>query len=144
MTFVVWLHVFAAIFVIGPLTVAMSAAPGAIKSGTEGLPLLRWFHRTTRYYGLGALLVIATGAWVVGLDKDVSFSSAWLSASMAMFIVAFLMVLFSAREQRKAIATIEAGDDASVAGGRMSAIAGFTALLWVAILLLMVFHPGTN
>ena len=144
MTFVVWLHVFAAIFVIGPLTVAMSAAPGAIKNGDEGLPLLKWFHRTTRYYGLGALLVLATGAWIVGISKKVAFDTAWLSVSMAMFVVALLMVLFSAREQRKAIATIEAGDDASVAGGRMSAIAGFTALLWVAILLLMVFHPGTH
>jgi Predicted integral membrane protein (DUF2269) len=144
MTFVLWLHVFAAIFVIGPLTVAMSAAPGAIKTGTDALPLLRWFHRTTRYYGLGSLLLLATGAWVVGISKKVAFDTAWLSASMAMFIIAFLMVLFSAREQRKAIATIEAGDDASVAGGRMSAIAGFTALLWVAILLLMVFHPGSH
>ncbi len=144
MTFVVLLHVFAAIFVIGPLTVAMSAAPSAIKGGQESLPLLRWFHRTTRYYGLGALLVLATGAWIVGISKRVSFDTAWLSVSMAMFILAFLMVLFSAREQRKAISTIEAGDDASVAGGRLSAIAGFTALLWLAILVLMVFHPGSH
>src|ERR1700712_5779309 len=123
MTFVVWLHVFAAIFVIGPLTVAMSAAPSAIKAGRDSLVLLRWFHRPTRYYGLGALLLLATGAWVVGISKKVAFDTAWLSVSMAMFVLAFLMVLFSAREQRKAIATIEAGDDASVAGGRMSAIA---------------------
>ena len=144
MTFVVWLHVFAAIFVIGPLTVAMSAAPSAIKAGTDSLSLLRWLHRTTRYYGLGTLLVLATGAWVVGLSKKVAFDTAWLSVAMAMFVLAILMVLFSAHEQRKAITTIEAGDDASVAGGRLSAIAGFTALLWVAILVLMVFHPGTH
>jgi hypothetical protein len=144
MTFVVWLHVFAVIFAIGPLTVAMSAAPPAIKAGAESLPLLRWLHRTTRYYGLGTLLVLATGAWVVGVSKKVAFDSAWLSVSMALFILGFLMVLFSAREQGKAIAAIEAGDDASVAGGRLSAIAGFTGLLWVVILLLMVFHPGTH
>ncbi|MDX6206114.1 MAG: hypothetical protein QOE76_378 [Frankiales bacterium] len=144
MTFVLWLHIFAAIFVIGPLTVAMSAAPGAIKDGAEGLPLLRWFHRTTRYYGLGSLLVIATGAWVVPLTKDVSFSSGWLSAAMAMFIVAILLVLFSAREQGKAVAAIEAGQDAAVEAGRMSAVAGFTGLLWMAILVLMVWHPGTQ
>jgi cbb3-type cytochrome oxidase subunit 3 len=144
MTFVLWLHVLAAIFVIGPLTVAMSAAPGSVKDGAEALPLLRWFHRTTRYYGLGSLLVIATGAWVVPLDKDVSFSSAWLSAAMAMFIVAVLAVLFSAREQGKAIAALEAGGDPAVAAGRMSAAAGFTGLLWIAILVLMVWHPGTH
>jgi hypothetical protein len=144
MTFVLWLHVFAVIFTIGPLTVAMSAAPGAIKNGAEGLPLLRWFHRTTRLYGLGTLLVIATGAWIVPLDKDVSFSTAWLSAAMAMFIVAVLLVLFSAREQGKAVKMIEAGNDAAVEAGRMSAVAGFTALLWVAILVLMIWHPGSK
>ena len=144
MTFVLWLHVLAAIFVIGPLTVAMSAAPRAIKAGAESLPLLRWFHRTTRYYGLGALLVFGTGAWVVPLDKHVSFDTAWLSAAMAMFIVAFLLVLFSAREQSKAVKMLEAGNDAAVEAGRMSAVAGFTALLWVAILVLMVFHPGSH
>ncbi len=144
MTFVLWLHIFAAIFVIGPLTVAMSAAPGAIKNGAEGLPLLRWFHRTTRIYGIGTLLVIATGAWIVPLDDDISFSKAWLSAAMAMFIVAVLLVLFSAREQGKAVKTIESGNDAAVEAGRMSAVAGFTALLWVAILVLMVWHPGSK
>lgn len=141
MTFVLWLHVGAAIFVIGPLTVAMSAAPGAIKSGADGVPLLRWFYRTTRYYGLATLAVFATGALVVPLDKHVNFDTAWLTASMVAFVAAFLLVLFSAREQRKALTAIEAGNDASVEAGRMSAVAGFTALLWVVILLLMVFRP---
>ena len=83
----------------------MRQPPGAIKGGSGlACPLLRWFHRTTRYYGLGTLLVLGTGAWIVGISKKVAFDTAWLSVSMAMFIVAFLMVLFSAREQRKAIA----------------------------------------
>ncbi|MDX6212983.1 MAG: hypothetical protein QOF82_2070 [Frankiales bacterium] len=144
MTFVLWLHVLAAIFVIGPLTVAMSAAPATIKQGVEGLPLLRWFHRTTRVYGLATLAVIATGAWIVPLDKNVSFATGWLSAAMAMFIVAVLLVLFSAREQGKAVKSIEAGNDAAVEAGRMSAVAGITGLLWVGILLLMVFQPGSQ
>jgi hypothetical protein len=143
MTFVLWLHIAAAIFLIGPVTVAMSAAPRAAKAGTEGLTLLRWLHRTTRWYGLGTILVLALGLLVVPLDKDVSMKSGWLSAAMAMFVVAFLLVLFSVREQAKAIGTIEGGDDAAVEVGRMSAVAGFTALLWVAILLLMVWQPGS-
>lgn len=143
MTFVLWLHVAAAIFLIGPVTVAMSAAPRAAKSGPEGLTLLRWLHRTTRFYGLGTLLVLALGLLVVPLDKKLSMSEGWLSASMAMFVVAFLLVLFSVREQGRAIAAVEAGNDPAVAAGRMSAVAGFTALLWVAILLLMVWQPGS-
>jgi Predicted integral membrane protein (DUF2269) len=143
MTFVLWLHIAAAIFLIGPVTVAMSAAPRAAKSGAEGLTLLRWLHRTTRWYGLGTILVLALGLLVIPLDKDVSMKTAWLSASMAMFIVAFLLVLFSVREQSKAISSVEGGNDPAVEVGRMSAVAGFTALLWVAILLLMVWQPGS-
>jgi hypothetical protein len=143
MTFVLWLHIAAAIFLIGPVTVAMSAAPRAAKGGAEGLTLLRWLHRTTRWYGLATILVLALGLLVVPLDDDVSMKNGWLSASMAMSIVAFLLVLFSIREQAKAISTIEAGNDAAVEVGRMSAVAGFTALLWVAILLLMVWQPGS-
>lgn len=142
MNFVLWLHIGAAIFAIGPLTVAMTAAPRAIRSGTDGLPLLRWFSRTTRYYGLGSLAVFATGALVVPLNKQVDFSDGWLSASMAIFVIAFVLVLFSAYEQRKAMTVIEAGGDAAVEVGRLSAVAGLTALLWVAILLLMVYRPG--
>src|SRR4051794_3466873 len=142
MTFVLWLHVGAAIFIIGPLTVAMTAAPRATRAGAEGLPLLRWFYRTTRYYGLGTLAVFATGALVVPLNKHVNFDTAWLTASMALFVVGFLLVLFSAAEQRKALNQIESGNEATVEQGRMSAVAGFTALLWAAILLLMVFQPG--
>src|SRR3954452_7335458 len=111
MTFVLWLHIAAAIFLIGPVTVAMSAAPRAAKSGAEGLTLLRWLHRTTRWYGLGTILVLALGLLVIPLDKDVSMKTAWLSASMAMFIVAFLLVLFSVREQSKAISSVEGGND---------------------------------
>src|SRR4051794_34420587 len=107
MTFVLWLHIAAAIFLIGPVTVAMSAAPRAAKAGAEGLSLLRWLHRTTRWYGLGTLLVFALGLLLVPIDKHVSIKTGWLSASMAMFIVAFLLVLFSIREQGKAIATVE-------------------------------------
>jgi hypothetical protein len=143
MTFVLWLHIAAAIFLIGPVTVAMSAAPRAAKAGAEGLSLLRWFHRTTRFYGLGTLLVFALGLLVVPLNKHVTMKAGWLGASMAMFIVAFLLVLFSVREQAKAISTVEAGNDPAVEVGRMSAVAGFTALLWVAILLLMVWRPGS-
>ena len=87
--------------------------------------------------------MLALGLLVVPLDKDVSMKTGWLSASMAMFIVAFLLVLFSVREQAKAITTVEAGNDAAVEVGRLSAVAGFTALLWVAILLLMVWQPGS-
>ena len=143
MTFVLWLHVAAAIFLIGPVTVAMSAAPRAAKAGADGLSLLRWLHRTTRLYGFGSLAVLGLGLLVVPLDKDLSMSEGWLSASMAMFVVAFLLVLFSMREQARAITTVEGGSDPAVEVGRMSAVAGFAAALWVTILLLMVWQPGS-
>jgi hypothetical protein len=142
MSFVLWLHVAAAILLLGPLTVATMATPGAIRQGTDGLPLLRWLHRTTRLYGIGSIAVFLLGLAVVPLADDVGFDDGWLSASMGMFLVAWLIVLAIVADQRKAVREVEAGGDAAVRAGRLAALSGIVALLWLAVLALMVFQPG--
>lgn len=143
MSFVLWLHIAAAIFLLGPLTAVTMRTPGAIRQGAEALPLLRWFHRTTRIYGIGSIVVFAFGAAVVPLTDDVHFDDGWLSASMGMFLVAWLIVLVVVRDQRRAIREIEGGGDAAVHAGRLGALSGIVALLWIAVLALMVFKPGS-
>lgn len=145
MRFVVWLHIAAAIFLLGPLTVVTMATPRAIRQGAEGLPLLRWFHRTTRGYGLASLLVFALGAAAVPLAPTadrLSFGTGWLSAAMGIFLVGFLLLVIVARDQRKALGRIETGEGAAVESGRIAALAGVAALLWVVVLALMVWKPG--
>ena len=142
MNFVLWLHIAAAILFLGPLTVATMATPRAIREGADGLPLLRWLHRTTRVYGLASILVFALGVAVVPLADRVGFEEGWLSASMGMFLVAWLIVLVIIADQRRALREIEGGGDAAVRAGRLAALSGIVALLWLAVLALMVFQPG--
>jgi hypothetical protein len=142
MSFVLWLHVAAAILLLGPLTVASMATPRAIRQGAEGLPLLRWLHRTTRIYGIASILVFLLGLAVVPLTDHVTFDDGWLSASMGMFLVAWLIVLVVVADQRRALREVEEGGDAAVRAGRLAALSGIVALLWLAVLALMVFQPG--
>src|SRR3712207_4283902 len=113
MAFLELLHIAAAIFTVGPLTAATMTAPTVIRGGQANLNLLRWINRTTRLYGIGALLVFVLG---IGLVRDeYSFNEFWIAASMTLFVVA-LGLLFAVveRDQRQAIARVEAGASASV------------------------------
>ncbi|GAC1323578.1 MAG: hypothetical protein NVSMB13_03690 [Mycobacteriales bacterium] len=141
MTFVLFLHVVAAVFLIGPLTVAAAASPAAIESGAEGLSLLRWLNRTTRFYGFGSVLVFLLGLALV--RGDYSFKETWLTISMTLFVVALaLLFLLVERDQRRAIRRLEEDKEATIKAGRILGVTAFVAGIWVVILLLMVFQPG--
>lgn len=141
MTFVLFLHIVAAVFIIGPLTVAAAASPRAIESGAEGLSLLRWLNRTTRFYGFASVLVFLLGLALV--RGDYSFSETWLTISMTLFIVALaLLFLLVERDQRRAISRLEQDKEATIKAGRITGVTAFVGGLWLVILLLMVFQPG--
>jgi uncharacterized membrane protein len=141
-TFVTFLHVAAAIVLIGPLVVVTMASPRAIRSGDAGLAVLRWLHRTTRVYGLLSIVVFLLGLWLVPVAK-VGWGEFWLSSSMTLYVVA-LALLFGLveRDQRTAIRHLEAGESSDVKAGRIAGVAGAVSLIWVVIVLLMVWRPG--
>ena len=140
--FVTFLHVGAAIFLIGPVTAVTMVAPRAIRSGDAGLALLRWLHRSTRLYGLLSLLVFGLGLWLVPASHH-KWGEFWLSSSMTLFVVAWALLFgLVERDQRHAVAHIAAGEDASVKAGRIAGVSGAVAAIWVVILVLMVWRPG--
>ncbi len=142
--FVTFLHVGAAIFLIGPVTTATMVAPRAIRAGDGGLALLRWLHRTTRLYAVLSLLVFGFGLWLVPASHH-KWGEFWLSSSMTLYVVA-LALLFGLveRDQRHAVAHIEAGEDASVKAGRIAGVSGAVGLIWIVILVLMIWRPGSS
>lgn len=141
-TFVTFLHVAAAVVLIGPLVVVTMASPRAIRAGTEGLPLMRWLHRTTRLYGALSVLVFLLGLWLVPV-AHVKWSAFWLSSSMTLFVVA-LGLLFGLVEpdQRHAVSHLEAGEASEVKAGRIAGVSGAISLIWMVVLLLMIWRPG--
>ncbi|MBA9003605.1 hypothetical protein [Thermomonospora cellulosilytica] len=157
------LHIGFAIFTLGPLTAATMATPRYIRRRDPRV--LRYLNRATRIYGLGALGIFLFGLFLAGGR----FDEVWLSASMTLFIVALVLLVIVERDQRKAIHRVEvavaedrtvaaeeaarphhegaeqgtaaeAGNVAQVERGRIAAISGVVALLWLVILVLMVWN----
>jgi len=186
---ILWLHVTAAIFTIGPGTAAIMATPRYIRARNP--VVVGYLLRTTRTYSIGALLVLVFGLILTGMTHK--FSQWWISVSLTLFVVAVVLLVIILRDQRKALGalsaaegtvgtgpvevTIRSSDDrpatetdpaasvpageqaptaapavepapsamsdikvAAVERGRIAAMGGVTALIWLAILVLMVWH----
>jgi uncharacterized membrane protein len=91
-TFLVLLHVIAAVFLIGPLVIAPMFGLRALRLGnTDGL---RDAARQTTQYGLLSLIVFAFGVLAVATEDDeYTFSTIWVNVSMTLYILALLVVL---------------------------------------------------
>ncbi|MCT9931619.1 hypothetical protein N5079_15500 [Planotetraspora sp. A-T 1434] len=131
-----WLHIGFAIFAIGPLTAVTSVTPRYIRA--RDVNVLRYLNRSTRLFGL-----LTLGVFLFGLLLGRSaLAKPYLSASMTLFIVAAVLLVIIDRDQRSAIlalTTESREDDARMQTGRIAALAGVTALIWLVILFLMVF-----
>jgi Ca2+/Na+ antiporter len=95
------LHIGFAIFALGPITAATMATPRYIRRGDAGV--VRYLNRATRIYGLLTLGIFLFGL----LLAHGKFSKVWLSASMTLFVVAFVLLVLIERDQRKALHKLE-------------------------------------
>ena len=110
---VLWLHLVAAIFTIGPGTAAIMSTPRYIRR--QNTALVGYLYRTTRIYSIAALLTLIFGAVLAGMTHK--FSQWWISVSLTLFVVAFVLLLLIIRDQRTALTALTAADD-TVASGR--------------------------
>ncbi|MEV5576255.1 hypothetical protein AB0L06_40010 [Spirillospora sp. NPDC052269] len=151
------LHIGSAIFALGPLTAATMSTPRYIRK--RDVAIVRYLNRTTTIYAFGSLAIFLFGLILARGD----LAKVWLSASMTLFIVALVLLFLVERDQRKAIGLLEAaaagapaaseaeekakgkgkgtsGEVAAVERGRIAALSGLIALIWIVILILMVWH----
>lgn len=185
---VLWLHLVAAIFTIGPGTAAIMSTPRYIRR--QNTALVGYLYRTTRIYSIAALLTLIFGAVLAGMTHK--FSQWWISVSLTLFVVAFVLLMLIIRDQRTAITALTTADDtvaavgsetvrssqaaqesqeteaadgdqpatavasdaqpaattdpktglrlAAVERGRIASMGGITAVIWLVILVLMVWH----
>ena len=186
---ILWLHVTAAVFTIGPGTAAIMSTPRFVRK--RNTAVVGYLFRTTRMYSIASLLTLIFGLILTGMTHK--FSQWWISVSLTLFVVAFVLLLLVLRDQRKALAALEAADRAesqvadqpvgvvattagreatsrsadsaespaetsapapaeptaaadrdllvaAVERGRIISIGGLTALIWLVILVLMVWH----
>ena len=132
-----WLHIAAVMFLLGPLTIATTTTPRYVRAGD--VAVLRHLHRTTRVFGLGSLLVFIFGA---ALGRD-HLDKPWLTASMTLFIVAMILLVIVERDQRKSISKLEANASTDVNLGRIGALSSTVGVIWLIVLALMVWRPGS-
>jgi hypothetical protein len=164
---ILWLHVTAAIFTIGPGTAAIMSTPRYIRKRNP--VVVGYLFRTTRIYSFAALLTLIFGLILTGMTHK--FSQWWISASLTLFVVAFVLLVIILRDQRKALTALDAAEGAAVADamedsvhgevagegavkaatatadhraaverGRIASLGGLTALIWLVILIFMVWH----
>jgi hypothetical protein len=104
---VLWLHLVAAIFTIGPGTAAIMSTPRYIRR--QNTVLVGYLYRTTRIYSLAALLTLVFGAVLAGMEHK--FSQWWISVSLTLFVVAFVLLMLIIRDQRTALTALTTADD---------------------------------
>ncbi len=134
------LHVLAAIIAVGPVTVAASMFPAAVRTGrTDHLPLL---HRICRVYAAVGIAVPLFGfatASALGVLGD-----AWLITSIALTAAAAAVLVFQVLPgQEKLLAPAE-GALATRVRTRLAMQTGIFNLLWATVTVLMIVRPGST
>jgi hypothetical protein len=108
---ILWLHIAAAVFTIGPGTAAIMSTPRYIRNRNP--VIVGFLLRTTRIYSFGSLLVLIFG--LILTEMTHKFNQWWISASLTLFVVAFVLLLIILRDQRRALAALDSAAGAAVA-----------------------------
>ncbi|MBF6273754.1 hypothetical protein A5780_20385 [Nocardia sp. 852002-20019_SCH5090214] len=139
------LHVLAAVIAIGPVAVAASMFPPALRRAAGSADMnanLQVLHRICRVYAAVGLAVpifgLATGAALGVLGTGWLITSIALTAAAAAILGTMILP-----DQRAALTTVAAGRvDATAA--RLAMSAGIFNLLWAIVAVLMVVRPGST
>jgi hypothetical protein len=130
------LHVLAAIVAIGPVTVAASMFPRAVRD--NGNPEL--LHRICRVYALIGISVPVFGfatAGVMGTESTSLFNQPFMTVSIALTTAAaFVLALKILPGQEKALETRNLK--------HLAVYTGIFNLLWAAVTVLMILRPGST
>ncbi|GGN45737.1 putative membrane protein [Actinoplanes campanulatus] len=141
--FLLSVHVLAAIIAIGPVTVAASMFPAAIRHAGTGagrdLAVPRSLHRICRVYAALGIVVPVFGlatANSLGVLGD-----PWLLTSIALTAAAAaVLVLAVLPRQRLLLATA----DDTRAPARLAMFTGLFNILWAVVTVLMIVRPGST
>jgi hypothetical protein len=125
-------HILAAILAVGPVAIAASMFPAAVRTGSDSVTVL---HRICRVYTLIAIAVPFFGLATAGSMRV--FGSTWVIVSIILTAFAAVVLgLLVLPGQRKALA----GQSVS----RLAMYTGLFNLLWAVVTVLMVIRPGST
>lgn len=149
------LHVLAAVLAIGPVAVAASMFPPALRRAhsaadaasdtAEALSHLRLLHRICHVYAIIGIAVPLFGA-ATASSLGV-LGSGWLIASIALTAAAaVILVVLILPTQETALTTAQGPDAGSLTAvaGRLGMLTGVFNLLWATVTILMIIRPGST
>ena len=143
------LHVLAAVVAIGPVTVAASMFPPALRRAHgdpddhEALANLRMLHRICRVYAaVGVAVPISGFATASSLGV---LGSAWLIASIVLTAAAAAVLALQILPAQEGALTAAGTPGAALgAPGRLAMLTGVFNLLWATVTILMIIRPGST
>ncbi|WP_199511649.1 hypothetical protein [Nucisporomicrobium flavum] len=157
------LHVLAAIVAIGPVTVAASMFPAALRKAPFGGTAPALLHRICRVYaGLGLLVPVFGLATASSLGV---LTDAWLIASMILTALAGVILAFVILPAQAAALAEPGGPRPTLAepsaqtaststtapagqnqrgAARLGMVTGVFNLLWATVVVLMIIRPGST
>ena len=156
-TFLLFLHVAAAVLLIGPVTVAVSAFPKAAQNAQSGseeaVGRASFLHSMSTKYGLISLLVPLLGGGLLAFDWETHKSNYWMHTAIVLSVLAwvflFAMVIPQQRKMMGSLGALHPADadprdiatDFDSARVKAAAGGGIFCLLWFVTLILM-FPPA--
>jgi hypothetical protein len=158
-TFLLSLHVVAAIILVGPLTVAVSLFPRYARAAqvaadhppgnatTRNAAAAGLLHRISRAYAVVALSVPVAGVALAG--RMHVLGDLWVVVSLALTVAAAVLLgVVVLPDQNRIMAVLDGAPEqatsACVPGGVGAAAPGLFALIWVVVVVLMVARPGST
>ena len=152
-TFLIFLHVVAAILLLGPVVVSTSMFPRQVAEsragGEEATGRASVLYRITKTYGMLSLLVPLLGGAVLDSDWETYKANYWFHTAIVLSVIAWAILLgMVIPQQRKMMGTLGAlpAADADPADqttnfekskAKATAGAGIFNLLWMLTLILM-------
>lgn len=135
------LHVATAVFIVGPMAILPMTGLRVLRSGhgTQAAALAR----STSLFAWLSLITFVLGFGVAGM-AGVSMGTPWILWSIILYAVAFALTVFLVvpRLHKAAKALTDGSAESRPAGyGAIAAGSGVSALLLVAVVVLMAWHP---
>ncbi len=143
-----FLHLLAAIFAVGPLVGAATTASRALR--TPDADAARSAARTIRLYSYVSVVVVVLGMGLMSTKAPwdssqhvAEIGDSWILLSIVFWACSVAITLGGlVPALNHAATTITEGGSVSTLTGRVAAFGGATGLLYAGIVLLMVYQPG--
>jgi Predicted integral membrane protein (DUF2269) len=143
-----FLHLLAAIFAVGPLVAAAATASRALR--TSDAAAATSAARMIRLYSYVSVVVVILGMGLMsqdapgpGSEEVAKIGDTWIWLSLLLWVCAMALSLgLLAPSLTKASAEIGGSGSAQSSVGRVAAAGGVIALIYAVIVLLMVYRPG--